>query len=122
MINKLLYDRMCNMYDSTLNSIYNAIDSKTGDIMGGDITPEIYLELEETLQKLAHITKQLIIINLPSTSERIFYCSEDQKLVSLSELREQWETDPDTREPYDNFGQFVNACQSHNGTLTELHL
>ena len=122
MINKLLYDCMENMYDSTLNRIYNAIDRKSGDIMSGDITPELYLELEEALQKLAKITRNLIEINMPDTADQLFYCTESETLVTLSEIKTQYDTDPHTREQYDNFYQFVNACQTwNNGTLIELN-
>lgn len=124
MLNKLLYERMCDMYDSELNRIYNKLDSKTGEIMSGDMTPDIALELQSVLTQLGEITKKLVQMNMPDTYERVFYCIESQELVSESELREIWDNDPDLREEHENkFFYYLRCCQSHNGgTLIELDI
>lgn len=124
MLNKLLYERMYSMYDSELNRIYTEIDRKTGDMMSGDLPFDMYDELERTLKKLAEITRKLIQFNMPDTNERIFYCTESQELVSLSDLRQIWNDDPELQELHEgHFYGFVKCCQAHNkGTLYELDL
>lgn len=125
MLNKLLYERMYNMYDSELNRIYTEIDRKTGDIMSGDIPCDMYDELEQTLTKLAGITQKLISFNFSNNyHERLFYCTESQELVSLSDLRKIWDDDPELQELHEgHFYGYVKCCQSHNnGTLYELDL
>jgi len=49
---------------------------------------------------------------------RLFYCTESEKLFTESEMKSFYDTD---NGGYDSFAQYINACLvSNNGTLVEI--
>ena len=122
MINTAIYNHINSIYDDMLCRICNKMSAKLGARIWGDVPPDLTMELENTLQNLTQITKQIIRGNIPCDATTIFYDTENDEFISINELKSIWNSEPDLIETYENFYRYVNACQTHNnGTLIKIN-
>lgn len=113
-----------NAIDDKITDLFIALHDEMG-ITSGDVSPLDMFELEQAQNALAGIVNRIIINQAKEQGERVFYCNESQRVVTIHELKRDYlefiadgTLDSDI---YSDFEYYLSACMDYNnGSLREI--
>lgn len=115
-INDTIQRQLSYLIDNGIESLLLHIYHQTG-AETGDITPDQQIKLDQHINEIAHIVRELIA---QSHNEPVYYDIDREQFYTMSQLHDFWENADDIRDNYPKFSYYIRACLDKDGTLERI--